>query len=324
MGTDVAVAGSRSPAAATDGEPTEDLVLRARGLVRRFGADIGVLGVDLSVGRRGVLALVGPNGAGKTTLLSLLCGLSTPDDGELQVTGRVAIGPDTPDFEPWLTAREVLRQSHALARPRTPLDTVWLDQVMTDTGVAPFADRRCGGFSRGMTQRLGIAAALVVDPDVLILDEPTSALDVSGRADVLALISELGTQRAVILSSHALADVQRTATTIAVMDAGRLLFTGPPRRLVHEYLRPTWRVTLAEYAHPVAATLSAQSWVRSVRARSSMEFDIEAHDLALGESRLVPALASLGVRVVAITPVDADLESAFLALTGHSGRGTRT
>lgn len=298
--------------------------VRATGLVKRFGRDVGVLGVDLTIARHEVFGLVGPNGAGKTTALSMLCGLSTPDEGVLHVDGRIALCPDTPEFEPWLTAAEVLRQSHALAHPRSRPEEGWLRAVMADTGVGAFADRRCGGLSRGMTQRLGIAAALVINPDVLVLDEPTSALDVAGRADVLALIRQLGEERAVVISSHALTDVQRTSDTIAVMDRGRLLFTGSPRQLIDEHLRPTWRVTLAEEASLVAAGMSGRAWVRRVRVRSAREFEVEAGSMVLGETRLVPALAELGARVVALTPVDADLESAFLTLTGRfSAAGPR-
>lgn len=290
--------------------------VRATGLVKQFGRGVGVLGIDLTIGRDEVFGLVGPNGAGKTTVLSMLCGLSTPDEGALHVDGRVALCPDTPEFEPWLTAVEVLRQSHALTHPRSRLEQAWLMAIMAETGVEAFAERRCGGLSRGMTQRLGIAAALVVDPDVLVLDEPTSALDVAGRADVLALVRQLGEERAVIVSSHALADVQRTADVIAVMDRGRLLFTGSPQELIDEHLRPTWRVSLTGEASVVAAGMSGRDWVRRVSVRSTRELEVEAVSMILGEERIVPTLAELGARVVALTPVDADLESAFLALTG--------
>jgi ABC-2 type transport system ATP-binding protein len=292
-------------------------VLTARGLVRRFAGDVGVLGVDLSVDRHEVLGLVGPNGAGKTTLISLLCGLARPDHGSVEIAGRLALCPDTPEFEPWLTATEVLRQSFTLARPGDVADEARVARVLADTGVAEYADRRCGGFSRGMTQRLGIAAALVVDPDLLVLDEPTSALDPNGRADVLELIRSTGRERSVVLSSHALADVQRTTDRIAVMDAGRVLFDGAPRQLIDEHLRPRWRITLVEDAQTVAANLQAQDWVHAVRVRSRTELDVETRTLEIGERRLVPALAEAGVRVQAMTPLDADLESAFLALTGR-------
>jgi ABC-2 type transport system ATP-binding protein len=294
-------------------------VLAAHGLVKRYPGDVGVLGVDLNVGGHEVLGLVGPNGAGKTTLISLLCGLIRPDRGSVAVAGRLALCPDTPQFEPWLTGTEVLRQSHTLARPGDRLDAARVARVLHDTGVAAYAERRCGGYSRGMTQRLGIAAALIVDPELLILDEPTSALDPNGRADVLELIRATGRERSVVLSSHALADVQRTTDRIAVMDAGRVLFDGPPRQLIDEHLKPRWRITLGADADvdAVAATLREQDWVHAVRVRSRTELDVDTRTLELGERHLVGALAAAGARVLALAPLDADLESAFLALTGR-------
>ena len=294
--------------------------LVATGLVKRYPGDVGVLGVDLSVGRHEVLGLVGPNGAGKTTLITLLCGLVRPDAGQIERPGRLAVCPDAPEFEPWLTGAEVLRQSADLARPGAPLEPAWLRRVQDDTGITEYVDRRCGGYSRGMTQRLGIAAALVVDPDVLVLDEPTSALDPGGRADVLDLVRALGRERSVVLSSHALAEVQRAADRIAVLDAGRVLFTGPPRQLIDNHLRPCWRVTLAgDGQATVAADLGRHlrelDWVHDVHVRSATEIDVETSTLAVGERRLVPTLARSGVPVIAMTPLEADLESAFLALT---------
>ncbi|WP_459186334.1 ABC transporter ATP-binding protein [Streptomyces sp.] len=292
--------------------------MAVRGLVKRYPGDVGVLGVDLDIGRHQVFGLVGPNGAGKTTLLSLLCGLTVPDAGSVVLPGRFALCPDAPEFEPWLTGAEVLRQSFALARPGEPLGSGRLDEIASVTGIETYVRRRCGGYSRGMTQRLGIAAALVLDPDVLVLDEPTSALDAVGRADVLALIRRLSRQRTVLLSSHTLSDVQRVADTIAVMDTGKMLFTGPPQVLIDEYLRPAWRVVLTGCAAGAARTLAGRPEVREVRTRSARELDVEFATVAAGEEHLVPILAGLGVGVTSVAPVDADLESAFLALTGRT------
>ncbi|MFI6055873.1 ABC transporter ATP-binding protein [Streptomyces violascens] len=305
---------------ATEGVAGHSMAVVVHGLVKRYPGDVGVLGVDLEVASHQVFGLVGPNGAGKTTLLSLLCGLADPDAGAVTVTGQIALCPDAAEFEPWLTGSEVLRQSFALARPGAQLDAAWLNEVVASTGIGAFARRRCGGYSRGMTQRLGIAAALIVDPEVLVLDEPTSALDAVGRADVLSRIRQLSARRTVILSSHTLADVQRIAHTIAVMDAGKVLFAGPPQVLINNHLRPAWRVTLAHDATRVANTLSSLDAVRDVRLHGANEFEIEFPTIAIGELRLVPMLAELGARVLSLTPVDADLESAFLALTGRFRR----
>ncbi|MEE2046634.1 ABC transporter ATP-binding protein, partial [Nocardiopsis tropica] len=167
-------------------------VITTEKLTRDYGNGAGVFDVDLSVPRGTVFGLVGPNGAGKTTLLSVLAGLRRAGSGNVRVDtagGRVLLCPDVPDFEPWLTAAEVVVLSaEAAGVPVTPEDAAL---ALERVGLTEAAHRRNARFSRGMRQRLGLAAALVCRPEVLILDEPASGLDPRGRVDVLALIRSL-------------------------------------------------------------------------------------------------------------------------------------
>ena len=157
--------------------PFDKAALRTQGLVRDYGGT-GVLGVDFAVPERGVCGLVGPNGSGKTTLLAMLAGFRRPGGGTIDYRvdpGRVAICPDVPRFEPWLTAREVVDLARMAMAPGNPASET--DRILVDVGLADCADRRVGGFSRGMAQRLGLAVGLVGSPALLIMDEPTAALD---------------------------------------------------------------------------------------------------------------------------------------------------
>jgi len=296
--------------------------VRARGLTRDYGGT-GLLGVDLDVPRDGVFGLVGPNGSGKTTFLSLVTGLRRPDAGTVELgvdPARVAVSPDVPEFEPWLTAREVVDLARALVAPRAGPDRGGRGDAVAEAlavaGLADAADRRVGGFSRGMTQRLSLAAALVGDPELLVLDEPTSALDPAGRAEVLDLVAGMAGRRTVVFSSHILADVQRVADTLGVLRGGRLLYDGPTAGLLDAHLRPAWRLRVRGDAGPLATALRAAGWVTAVREEPGGALRVETVDLAAGETRLAATVAATGARLVALEPVDADLESAFLALTG--------
>jgi ABC-2 type transport system ATP-binding protein len=304
--------------------PATDLVITTRGLVRDYGGGAGLAGVDLAVPRNAVYGLVGPNGAGKTTLLSILGGLRRADSGEIHIaaSGRMAVCPDTPAFEPWLTAAEVVRQSRGLAfdpsrgvADARPADPDLVANVLAEVGLTEATNRRVGGFSRGMTQRLGLAVALVLDPEVILLDEPTSALDPAGRADILALIERLADERTVIFSSHILADVQRVADHIGVLDRGRLLFQGPTHMLIDAYLKPAWELRVRGPIDELAAQLRQLDWVTSVRTGSDETLRVEAVSTEAGENGLPTAVAAIGLRLVSLIPVDADLETAFLALT---------
>jgi len=330
----------------SEASDTTDLAVTTHGLVRDYGHGAGLHGIDLVVKRNEVYGLIGPNGAGKTTLLSILAGLRRADAGRIELNvpaRRVAMCPDTPEFEPWLTAAEVVRQSRGLAAAgggdrssggsRTPggdrssgggrsdgADPV--GQVLAHVGLADAADRRTGGFSRGMKQRLSLAAALTLNPELLILDEPSGALDPAGRAELFQLIAQLSDTRTVIFSSHILADVQRVASSVGVLDRGQLLFQGPTQTLIDSYLRPAWNVRVRGCADALVRQLRDLAWVSGVKLLADQSVEVEAVSADIGEHELPRALVAAGVGLVSMNPVDASLEAAFLALTaGNAGNG---
>ena len=286
------------------------------GLTRDYGG-AGLFDVDLLVPPGCVYGLVGPNGAGKTTLLSILTGMRRADAGTVTITvprQRISVCPDVPDFDRWLTAYEVVDLARALVGA-DPGGTE-VHRALGAAGLGDASDRRVGGFSRGMTQRLGLACALVGDPQLLLLDEPTSALDPAGRADVLDLVAGLRGRCTVIFSSHILDDVQRVADQVGVLRDGRLLYQGATQHLIDTYLRPRWQIRIAGDISPVVAELQRQPWVTRVERAGTNLITIHAASLESGERGIPAAIAACHARLVACEPVAADLEYAFLALTG--------
>jgi ABC-2 type transport system ATP-binding protein len=333
----------------------DDVAVATHGLVRDYGNGAGLHGIDLSVRRNEVYGLIGPNGAGKTTLLSILAGLRRADAGRVEINfsgRRVAMCPDAPEFEPWLTAREVVRQSRGLAEQTKARDskqarrggaslTLTVDReaddgsrsdddpadgdpvahVLNQVGLGDVAGKRAGGFSRGMKQRLSLAAALALEPELLILDEPSAALDPAGRAELFGLIAELAATRTVIFSSHILADVQRVAASVGVLDHGRLLFQGPTRTLIDSSLRPAWNIRVRGGAATLVGQLRGLPWVTQVVQLPDESIEVEATSAEAGEYELPRAIVAAGTGLVSVNPVDASLEAAFLALTsGQAGR----
>jgi ABC-2 type transport system ATP-binding protein len=304
------------PATTSATPPRGRLVVTTSGLTKDYGGN-GLFGVDLAVPFGCVYGLVGLNGAGKTTLLSIVSKTRRPSSGGATVLAdrrRVAVCPDVPDFEPWLTAREVVDLARALVAPE--LGPAAMTAALRSVGLSDSADRRVGGFSRGMIQRLGLACALVGDPELLILDEPTSALDPAGRADVLDLVAGMRGQRTVIFSSHILADVQRVADHVGILRDGRLIYQGAARELIDTYLSPRWLIRIADNVEPVAAALAAADWVTSVEALGPDVVKVEATSMEAGERGIPAVIAACGARQVSCEPAAADLESAFLAITG--------
>jgi ABC-2 type transport system ATP-binding protein len=312
-------------------EPTQhaQLALTATGLTRDYGG-VGLFDVDLAVPRGSIYGLVGLNGAGKTTLLSIIAGTRHADRGSVALAvdrRRVAVCPDVPEFDSWLTATEVVDLARSLVAPGSGpavRGDAEVAAALRTVGLAEAAGRRVGGLSRGMLQRLGLACALVGDPELLILDEPMSALDPAGRADMLSLVAAMRGTRTVIFSSHILADVQRVADQVGILRGGRLLYEGSTRDLMDTYLTPSWLLRLAGGVDPVAASLSQQSWVTKVEAAEPDVLKVEATSIEDGERGIPAVIAGLGARQVSCEPAAADLESAFLALTGTSDAAAMT
>jgi ABC-2 type transport system ATP-binding protein len=241
----VQVAPPQEPADAFDDEP----VIWTRGLTKQYGDLTAVDDLDLEVYPGEIFGLLGQNGAGKTTTILMLLGLSEPTEGEANVMGmdphfeprevkrRVGYLPDAVGFYGEMTGRENLRYTAKLNRIEKDVIEGTLDGVLDQVGLTDRADDRVDTYSRGMIQRLGIADALVKDPDVLILDEPTTAIDPLGVSEILDLLRGLVSERgmAILLSSHLLNQVQSVCDRIGIFSAGRLIGMGTMAQLAERF-----------------------------------------------------------------------------------------
>lgn len=284
-------------------------------LRKTYGATVALDGVDLRVEAGAIYGLVGPNGAGKSTLIGILGGLRRPTSGRVLVgvdRRRMAVMPDTPKFDPWLTAREVVDLARAMVDADAPASAV--EGSLAVVGLSDVAARRVGGFSRGMLQRLGIAATIVSEPELIVLDEPAAALDPLGRYEVLELVRRLSRRSTVLFSSHILADVQRVCDTVGVLREGRLLYQGPLEELLTERTHPAYRVRVRAPSEPVAAALRCEPWARSVSDAGHGVLRVEVESASAAERGLAAALARTGARLISVEPETPDLESVFLEL----------
>jgi ABC-2 type transport system ATP-binding protein len=292
-------------------------VITTHHLSKAYGTTIALDDVGLVVPKGSIYGLAGPNGAGKTTLLGILAGLRSPTSGTVDIDADprdVAVLPDTPRFDRWLTGREVVALAQHLTDPHGSADRV--NEVVEETGLTAAAKRRVGGYSRGMLQRLGIAATLVGNPQLILLDEPASALDPQGRREVLDLIARLRGSATVLFSSHILTDVQEVCDTVGVLQSGRLLFQGPLHQLLVGSAVPRYHVRVRGDAAPVASALRAARWVMSVDVVDAGGLVVEVASLADAETNLPRALADAQAAVVSFGPEEVSLERAFLSLTG--------
>ncbi len=202
-------------------------VLEISDLTKRYGKLTALAGLNLTLHDGTVHGLVGPNGAGKTTMLSVISGLRRKTSGEIIFgvpTNKVMLMPDTPDFFPFLTAREIVDLARYPFRKEVSEESV--TEVIELVGLGDSIDRRVGGFSRGMKQRLGLATTLIGEPQLLLLDEPCSALDPIGRREILDVILRLKSKSTVLFSTHLLSDVEAVCDSVTVVDHGKTLYEG--------------------------------------------------------------------------------------------------
>ena len=299
--------------------------LTVKDLTRVYPGGGGVRDIGFTVADRAVTAVIGPNGAGKTVLFSIIAGLTRAQSGSVDFTSpdaRVAYCPDVPQFEPWLTAVEVVRTSLAVSRETMGSPSTGRTRFARDTddvasgalracGLGPVADRRVADFSRGMLQRLGIAAALVTDPDILILDEPNSALDPIGRAEVRDIITAQKRQRCILLSSHMLSEVEQLADHIVVIDQGRLVTQGTTAAILTEGLAPEWAIRLGAPPAITACELAAAVPEACFEFEADMLCTARFTSFDAAATSLVTALRTFDAPIVEVTLADRDLDASF-------------
>jgi ABC-2 type transport system ATP-binding protein len=296
----------------------------ATGLVKRFESTTAVDGLDLVVGAGQVHGLLGANGAGKTTLLRLLFGLIAPDAGSITLLGRALGGPgsaaldhvagfvEEPSFYPYLSGATNLA---LLAKLDGEVPAGLIDEVLERVGLTDRAKSRVGGYSTGMRQRLGIAAALLRTPRLLLLDEPTSGLDPAGARAVAALVRELAGQGvAVLLSSHQIGELEKVCDAYTVIRDGRVVWDGTVAQLMAQAPGSAYALHTSDddRALRIAAAIPGVRAGRSPRGQlavSVREGNLDALVLALGDARVAVRRLEL-----LLSP----LESMFFALSGDA------
>jgi ABC-2 type transport system ATP-binding protein len=304
--------------------------VRARGIRKIFGDVIALDGVDLDVTNGQVHGLVGPNGAGKTTLLGLLLGLAIADGGSLQILGTpvgrtlavpdgVAGFVDGPGLYPSLTARQNLSALAALRGHGTG----GVDDALEQAGLTDVAGDRVRGFSLGMRQRLGLAAALLTTPRLLVLDEPANGLDPAGKHHVHRVITGLAAKgTAVVLSSHRMDDLAALCSEVTVLSTGRVVFAGPVSELAAESGELDHRLLTSdpEAAQRVARETPGLRLTPGGDRAGPAPGALVVRAGVPAVEELVARLVRSGVAVREVAPVVPPLEAAFLALTGTGPR----
>jgi ABC-2 type transport system ATP-binding protein len=303
---------------------SEEYAIETNRLSKSFGEKAAVRDLTLQVGRGEVFGFLGPNGAGKTTSVKMLLGLIRPSAGEGRLFGqplgqpevrrRVGFLPEHFRFHDWLTASEFL-QLHADLYQMAPGDAQRrIPDLLGRVGLEEFTEIKLRTFSKGMLQRIGLAQALLNQPDLVILDEPTSGLDPVGRRLVRDIIRELRQQgTTVFLNSHLLSEVEITCDRVAFIKHGEVVTTRPLHTLLEGEVTVTIRAR--DLTSEIASGL--QRWSQNVR------LDGEHLSLTLTGEAVLPEihryLVTAGVEVYSFQPQKVSLEDLFIQIVGTDG-----
>jgi ABC-2 type transport system ATP-binding protein len=305
--------------------PEPEVVLSAEHLTKRFGEREAVSDVSFDVHAGEVFGFLGPNGAGKTTTIRMLVGLARPDRGRVRIRGldlahdfrramsHVGCIVESPDLYRYLTGRENLVHFSRMLPDGAE------GRIPELTGLVALTERlddKVSTYSLGMRQRLGIAQALLGNPDVLILDEPANGLDPAGIREMRRLIRRLAAERgiAVFVSSHLLSEVEQTCDRVAIIHRGRTLATGPVRELVDRVASDGLRLIVRPARR--AAEVLAAFGAAEVGENSGEEGEVDARIPKESVPAALRALAAAGVDVFAVERSLASLEEVFLEVTG--------
>jgi ABC-2 type transport system ATP-binding protein len=334
-----------APRPPTSGESRAAAPIRTLGLTKEYGDLVAVDSLDLEVRAGEIFGLLGQNGAGKTTTILMLLGLTEPSAGEARVVGldptrdplgvkrRVGYLPDAVGFYGGMTGRENLRYTARLNGFRGADAEERIDAVLDQVRLTDRADDRVDTYSRGMKQRLGIADALVKDPEILILDEPTTAIDPIGVVEILELLRGLVREQglAILLSSHLLNQVQNVCDRVGIFAAGRLIGIGTVAQLAHRFGGQGAHVEVrladvrdGDTAEAVAAALSGIEGVSAVHqpaaGHDTWTLDVRARDDVAGVLAASLAIVTRdGLRLTAIREIEPSLDDIYRRAVSQAG-----
>jgi ABC-2 type transport system ATP-binding protein len=312
------------------------LVIETRDLSKSYGDVRALQKVNLKVPQHSIFGFLGPNGAGKTTLMKILLGLARPTSGKGTIFGhdivaesvaireRIGYLPQHPRFIEYMTARENLRftAKFFFSGPE-PKIRARCDEMLELVGLADKADRSIKGFSGGEKQRLGIALAQINDPDLLILDEPASALDPVGRQSVLDVMAQLREHTTIFYSTHILDDVQRVSDTVAILNRGQLVTSGPIEQILKGKDGVIYTLAIEGPRNGLGERLAALPWVvhtTVAQHNGTSVWQINVSDEGAAKKELLRyVLADSSVTVTEFTRKKYELEEVFMDIVKGEG-----
>ncbi|HBM80049.1 MAG TPA: ABC transporter ATP-binding protein [Clostridiaceae bacterium] len=302
-------------------------MIEVRNLTKRYGTIEVLKNISFKIESGSIYGFLGRNGAGKTTTMNILTGLSGYDAGEIlvdnmnlgairrKIGGKIGYLPENPAFYNYMNPVEYL-SFIADIRGMKNKDSQ-IGKLLEIVNLKDAAKKRIGRYSRGMRQRLGIASALLGDPEIVFLDEPTSALDPEGRLDVLDMILKLKKQgKTVFLSTHILNDAERVCDHLSIIDKGKIIISASLDELKKKYTLPIYDIEFEKACGEIKDKFSDISWIDSIKVKNNTA-SIYVNDIDKAKSRLIYETERLNNPVISFRIRESSLEDIFIRMVKH-------
>ncbi|MCJ7842716.1 ABC transporter ATP-binding protein [Lederbergia sp. NSJ-179] len=295
-------------------------MLTVNSLTKKYRQQLAVAELSFTLENNQCVALLGPNGSGKTTTLNMLAGLLTPTSGTIYFSGKPTMNryemgylPQYPAFYPWMTAREYLHFVGKLSGLSKEMRKRNSEEMLTFVGLEEAKNKRIGGFSGGMKQRLGLAQAMLHEPKLLILDEPVSALDPQGRRAVLTIMQELKKRMAILFSTHVLHDAEQVCDEIVMLKDGRMKWSGSLEDLKATQQTETF---VLEVEEEITKWLSSKGYLRAVHFLSPYAAEI-TFEYKSGRNQLLLECLRDQLTIIRFEQKKSSLEEAYMEVVNQ-------
>lgn len=301
-------------------------MIKVFNLTKKYGGYEVLKGISFEVEKGNIYGLLGRNGAGKTTTMNILTGLIDYDGGEIYINGKkltkdnrkivneIGYLPENPTFYNYMTGSEYMyfiSQIRGIPHKKAKTE---IEKLLDEVKLKEAANKKINSYSRGMKQKLGLAVALLDDPEIIFLDEPTSALDPESRYDILNLILEMKKNGKIIfLSTHILSDAERICDYVGILYEGKIVFSGKLKELKQKYIQSVYDIILENLPADVEEKLNNVKWIDNIKIEGET-INIYVNDIESAKNNILSEISKLSVPIISLKRRENTLEDIFIRM----------
>lgn len=304
-------------------------MIKVFNLTKKYGKYEVLKGISFEIEKGNIYGLLGRNGAGKTTTMNILTGLIDYDEGEIYINGKmldnkrkplkeVGYLPESPTFYTYMTGSEYLLFISKISAIPYKKAKKEVDKLLNTVKLKEAANKKIQTYSRGMKQKLGLAVALLDNPEIIFLDEPTSALDPESRYDIFNQILEMKKNgKTILLSTHILTDAERVCDYIGILDEGKIIFSGKIKELKQKYALPIYDIVFENLPYNIKEKFNNVKWIADIKIKNDT-VSIYINDFELAKKNILSEISKLDIPVISLQQRENTLEDIFIRVVNKN------